>query len=71
MGGEQGGQILGTGGHPLLVAAGDKGISLGSTELVSELSPEGVHDGAIGIGGGLRGAEGGATQHGAAWPRLG
>ena len=68
MGGEQGGQILGAGGHPLLVAAGDQGIALGSTELVGQLTPEGVDDGAIGIGGGLGGAEGGAHQHGAGGP---
>jgi hypothetical protein len=36
--------------------------------LVGEFTPEGVHDGAIGIGGGLGGAEGGAHQYGAGGP---
>ena len=65
MGREQGRQILGAGGHPLFVTAGDEGIALGTAELIGELAPEGVDDGAIGIGGGLRGAEGGAHQYGA------
>ena len=71
MGLEQCRQILGAGGHPLLVAAGDQGIPLGTSKLIGELPPEGVHDGAIGIGGGLRGAEGGAHQYGAGGSRDG
>ena len=59
---------MGAGGHPLLVAASDEAIALGTAELIGELAPEGVHDGAIGIGGGLRGAEGGAHQYGAGGP---
>ena len=56
--------IPGTGGDAFAVAVGHDGVTRWATQLVSQLTPEGVHHSAVGLGGGFRCTECRSHQNG-------